>query len=164
MIKEAKEGILRAGRIIKRFAKSKPEISIGWVGPNSQKTHPLAPQMTISAIAAIHEFGAEIEIDGFPATIPARPVVSWVYDTFRNQMIEELKAAIKRWYLGDSLVHAFGQMGVLGIERMRSRIQSRIPPPLHPKTLARRKKRGTGDLPLYDTRTLSNSLTWEVKE
>lgn len=103
--------------------------------------------LTILELATIHEFGTD--------NIPARSFIrGWFdenQDAIRAVLLQEFRKEVES---GDYL--AAGERVVLwAVASIQKRIADRIPPPLDPKTIARKGS----SVPLIDTGVLRSSIT-----
>lgn len=115
-----------------------------------------------AALAYIHNFGAP------EVNIPPRPFMEPGIDRVKNQISTELKATGQAAFDGkfDRVDRGFHRIGLLAQASIRAMITAGEGfPPLKPKTIARRKRRGrTGTKPLIDTGQLRNSINYVIRK
>jgi len=109
-----------------------------------------------------------IQETGSPANnLPARPFLApGVEDALpkaEKQLERGAQGALNGHIdAGDKAMHA---AGLIAQSSVRAKIQSNIPPPLAPSTLADRRRRGrTGTIPLIDTGQLRNAVTYVIRK
>jgi hypothetical protein len=93
-----------------------------------------------AALGYIHEFGSP------EANIPARPFLIPGVKNAEPDTARELRKAAEEALNGDMKLadRALNRAGILAVNEVKRVIQSNIPPPLQPETVARRhKSRGT---------------------
>ncbi|MDR0339547.1 MAG: hypothetical protein LBH65_04650 [Desulfovibrio sp.] len=112
--------------------------------------------LPVAAIAAVHEFGA--------ANIPAR---SFMRSTLQQKREEWISAAA--WLLRANPGDVRGMLAMVGetaAKDMQAAIEAGIGPPLKPATvkakLRRKGGKGRPDLPLVDTGTMQEAISYEV--
>lgn len=111
--------------------------------------------MTVAALAAVHEFGSS---DG---RIPQRSFMRSAVSMNKNAiqtLIDKLAAKV-----ADGDMQRDAALGVIGQflkDKIISRINSNIPPPNAPSTIARKGSSHT----LIDTGQLKSSVNWEIKK
>lgn len=130
------------------------------VGVPEQYTVRKGEKATNALLAMVHDRGSPIH------NIPARPFmepgVLRVQDDLSALMGKGGKAALK----GDAAgVHrALVAVGLKAQASIRARINEGIPPPLKPRTIAARKRRGRlSTKPLVDKGELRNSINFEIR-
>lgn len=111
------------------------------------------------ALAYIHEYGA-------PASgIPARPFMKPGILAVRPYIIQSLRTAANESVAGNKAA-ARGALQMLGIQAvagMRKVMLTSVPPPLSPRRMRERAKKGSNYITLMDTLQLYNSLTYQVR-
>jgi phage gpG-like protein len=147
------------GVLEKYVADGSPLVKVGILEGSTYSGESTAAGMPVAAIAAIHEFGAP------GAGIPAR---SFMRSTVAEKQDEWAKAAGE--YLkgghGDARA-ALTLVGEMASRDMQEKIESGIGPALTVATItskAMRKGRAANNaLPLVDTGTLQESISYEVE-
>ena len=102
----------------------------------------------------IHEHGSPVN------NIPPRKVLSPALHRPENRkaMAEAMATAVQAAWTGKDPAPALEQAGRIGADGIRAYIDSHIPPPNRPSTVARKGF----DLPLYDTGALYRAFDFEV--
>lgn len=111
--------------------------------------------ITMIELAAIHEYGSPA------ANIPERSFIRSAFEkkTELNAFVMKLAKAIAENKLDAR--RALHMLGTWAAAKVKKNITERdIPPPLKPKTIARKKS----TKPLVDTGRLLNAITYEVVE
>lgn len=105
-------------------------------------------------ILRIQEHGSPIN------NIPPRKVITPALHLpeTRRAMAQAMAAAVQAAWQGADPIPALEQAGQIGADGIRAYIDSHIPPPNSPATVARKGF----DLPLYDTGTLYRAFDYEV--
>ena len=105
-------------------------------------------------ILLIQEHGSPIN------NIPPRPVLAPALHQpeTRTAMAQAMAAAVHAAWNEQDPIPAFESAGQIGADGIRAYIDSHIPPPNSPATIARKGF----DLPLYDTGALYNAFDYEV--
>lgn len=114
-----------------------------------------------ATLAAIHDKGSPSQ------NIPARPFMEPGIKSVQVQLEQKLLTAGQAVMEGDAVKteKALEAVGLIAQNGLRVRVNSNIPPPLKPATLAARRRRGrTGERSLVDTAQMRNSLTYVVKD
>jgi hypothetical protein len=124
---------------------------VGVQGSEASRPHAKA-ELTVGQIATIHEFGT--------ATIPQR--------SFIRAAIDEYQGAIQKratligtgiMLLKFTIDQGLGLLGEYSVGIMKQRIADRIPPPLRPRTIARKGS----SVPLIDSGQLRGSITHKIE-
>lgn len=114
----------------------------------------------LATIAASHEYGARIMRAGEQVgTLPER---SYIRSALRENE-RELNRVMNRvatGMLNGSLTidRGLGLLGLFGVNTVKAKIRSDVPPPLQPATV---RRKGSSKA-LIDTARLLNSVRWEV--
>lgn len=108
--------------------------------------------ISMVTIATIHEYGAP------RAGIPARPHLRPAIRKGRRALAAALWRTAKAASKDRDPLPALKRIGLKAEQMVRDEIDARVPPPLHPKTIKRKKS----DFPLVDTGQLRNAYTSEV--
>lgn len=105
-------------------------------------------------ILLIQEHGSPIN------NIPLRPVIQPALSRpeVRQQMTESMRDALQAAWNGEDFRPSLESAGQIGADGIRTYIDSHIPPPNKPSTVARKGF----DLPLYDTGALYRAFDYEV--
>lgn len=104
-----------------------------------------------ATIAAAHEYGTD--------TIPERSFLRSSTDESRGQINKLVAAEKDAIMLGRSTVkRSLNLIGLFMVGRVQAKIRSRIPPPLAPSTLARRRGGGARAVPLIDSGQMFASI------
>lgn len=131
-----------------------PDVLVGLIGSDAEAEHEKAPDFTVAAIGAIHEFG----VDEPPVKIPQRSWLRAPFDENRKKY-EALLARLTRQMIlggkGMTMEQALGIVGLAAEEDIRKAIRAKIPPPLKTATI---RAKGS-DVPLLDTGQLIQSIT-----
>jgi len=114
-----------------------------------------------ATLAYIHDKGSPSQ------NIPARPFMEpGIHDV--SVQIEQKLLSAGQSVLENDPVKAEQKLEAVGLiaqNGIRNKINSNIPPPLKPATLAARRRRGrTGNRSLVDTAQMRNSITYIVKD
>lgn len=113
-----------------------------------------------AALAYIHDNGSPAQ------NIPARPFMRPGIEAARGRLEHRLLAAGKKAIAGkvDEAHKELEAVGLIAQSSIRTTINKGIPPPLKPKTLSARRRRGrSGTKPLIDTGQLRNSINYIVR-
>lgn len=132
-------------------AAGKPDaqVVVGW--PARAGKHARAA-MTVAQLAAVHEFGT--------ARVPQRSMLAATYDQNQSRYAEAArKIGIGITYGRIELRRGLDLLGVMIKGDIQRRIAAGIPPPLSPRTIARKGS----STPLIDTGQLRGSLDHEVR-
>lgn len=126
-------------------------ITLGVQGAEAEKMHPSGAP--VGQIAAAHELGL----------VPGAPQRSWLrswMDSNEQRMLAEVQAQYKLVMQGKKTRNkALKELGYKWVEELRQNIDDRgITPPLAASTV---KAKGH-NIPLLDTGTLRNSITYKV--
>jgi len=109
----------------------------------------------------IHQFGSPAR------NIPARPFLPEGVRDAQDQIARVLESSARATLSGQQTdaTQALHKVGLIAQEAVKKRIKSGPFVPLHPKTLAARRRKGrTGEKPLIDTAQLLNSVTYVVRD
>ena len=119
-------------------------------------------QVGLPANASPHlKFILLIQEHGSPVNnIPPRPVIQPALSRpeIRQQMAESMRDALHAAWHGNDPRPSLEEAGQAGADSLRAYIDSHIPPPNRPSTVARKGF----DLPLYDTGALYRAFSYEV--
>jgi hypothetical protein len=156
--------------------------------PEAEAPRDEEPEMNNARLGYIHEFGSP------KVNIPARPFLIPGVQNVEAETAAELKKAADAALAGDSKLadQHLNRTGIIAANEVKRVINSNIPPPLKPRTIADRyKNRGTktrrdneilylklidqgmdpgaaqdeaGIIALIDTGQLRNSITYVVKK
>lgn len=115
-----------------------------------------------AAIGYINEFGSPAQ------NIPARPHLVPGVESIATQAGERLqdagRLALDGKPTGD-IENQFHAVGLMAVSSVQNKIAAVIPPPLSPKTLAKRKAKGhAGETPLIDTGEYRQHITYVVRD
>lgn len=131
----------------------------------SKKKIEAASPITMAALAAVHEFGADIRNGfgkGVHIVIPERSFMRSTMNTKANELTKltkRLANAVLKGKMGRK--QALGIVGQKVSDWFKGAIDAGVPPPNRPSTVA--AKHGS-DHPLVDTGQLRNSIDYEVKD
>jgi hypothetical protein len=117
-----------------RDLKGKPYVKVGFPAPAFGKAHEGQPA-TVGEIAVFMEFGTETKDGGIH--IPARPFIRPAFDENRRKLAA-FKDKLLLEILNGKLTVAQGleQLGLYHANQIVDKIDSNIPPPNDPKTIA----------------------------
>jgi hypothetical protein len=135
-----------------------PHRAAGAVGPNERFDN---SGFTNAQLAAIHDRGEPA------ANIPARPFMIPGFERVKDAAQAHMKVGAVGALSGDKTLLDIGanQAGIAAVDGIRQTIDDRIPPPLSPVTLARRRARGVmGTVPLVDTTKLRSSISYIIRK
>lgn len=125
-----------------------PQLDIGVLGSDASKQHGKA---TVGEIATFQEFGTK--------TIPPRPFISGWFQSGNLELVEAAKALAKKVASGDLTPEEFIELvGAKAVGEIQKYIANRVPPPLSPKTVARKGS----SVPLIDTGVLRSSISYRA--
>lgn len=117
-----------------------------------------------AALGYIHEFGSPIN------NIPARPFLVPGVTNSRDQWLPRMEKAGQAAmnYDEGGMDIGLNQAGTIAVSAVKRTIQSKIPPPLKPATIAARQRRtpsrtSVDTTPLIDTGQMINSITYVVR-
>ena len=130
-------------QIIEKLSKAKIHVGL------PEKADPF-----LKFLLRIHEHGSPMN------NIPPRKVLAPALHQpeIRRKMSEALVAAVQAAWQGADPAPALESAGQIGADGVRAYIDSHIPPPNSPTTVARKGF----DLPLYDTGALYRAFDFEV--
>lgn len=114
-----------------------------------------------AALLYIHDNGSPV------AGIPARQVMGPGIQRKADEINRRLKSAARAAFEGRlSAVEAqLNAVGLVGAQGIKEAINSNTPPPLRPRTLAARRRRGvTRTNTLVDTAQMRNAVTYVIRE
>lgn len=114
-----------------------------------------------ATIAYIHDNGAP------EANIPARPFMHPGIMSAEDKIAKRFKDGAVRTLKGDkdAVDQTMTAVGLTAQSAIRNKISEGIPPPLAPRTLAQRRRRGrSGEIPLIDTGQLRNAINFVVRK
>lgn len=132
------------------------DVLVGIPGEKTQRGEPI----TNAAIGYIMENGApEVNIPARPWLLPGiKSAQKLVVNYFKQAGVAAMDGNTAKV---DRVMHA---AGIVAADAARRKINSNIPPPLAPRTIAARLARGrTGTKTLVDTGQLRNSVTYVVR-
>lgn len=125
-------------------------VDVGLIEPKGTQAHPDAVGRTVAQLGATHEFGVGV---------PERSFIRATVDSNKGKIERTLAESAGRIAARVPVQVALGKVGK-DVERMiDKRIESNIPPPLSPITIA---KKGH-DLALVDSGTLRASVDSKVR-
>lgn len=130
------------------------------VGVPEEKTRRKSKEMTNAQLAYIHDKGSPSQ------NIPARPFQDPGIMRANDKISERMKQVAKDALEGNWQKVKAGLMavGLIAQSSIRARINEGIPPPLKPRTIAARKRKGrTGTVPLINTAQLRNAITFVLR-
>jgi hypothetical protein len=111
--------------------------------------------ITVAALAAVMNYGSESR------NIPARPFFTQVLKEREKEIESLLEKASLNVLLGKiSEKQALGIVAQQVVDWIKLKIDSNIPPPNKPSTIAAKKS----DRTLVDSHQLANSVDWEIME
>lgn len=115
--------------------------------------------ITNAQLGYIHEFGAP------EANIPARPFLVPGIETAKDQVAGYFKQIAQNAAKGrDVTERGLNAAGLAAASAVKRYMASNIPPPLSPRTLAARVRRGvTRTNTLIDTANLQNHITYVIR-
>lgn len=117
-------------------------------------------EMSNAQLGYIHEFGSPAQ------NIPARPFLVPGVNDAKSAVAKQMEAGIKKTLTGDKSAadKALHAAGLTAENAAKAKINSNVPPPLSPRTLAQRRARGvTRENTLVDTGQLRNSITYVIR-
>lgn len=130
-------------------------------GVPEAKTRRKGEPINNATLAYIHDKGSPSQ------NIPARPFMEPGIKDVQGKIEQKLLSAGQA-VLENNPTKAMNQLEAVGLiaqNGIRNRINSNIPPPLKPATLAARRRRGrTGTKTLIDSGQLRNSITYVVRD
>jgi hypothetical protein len=137
---------------MQREARAKqPSLKVGVTQRTANLPHPKSDK-PVGDIAFFNEFGT--------MTIPARSFIrDWVDGNIDNITKQLGTDTLRVLMTSEKMRDALTKRGKQYREAIVRRIERRIPPPNAPSTLAQK----VGDIPLIDTETLIDAITYEVK-
>lgn len=158
-------------RLLQDLAAGETYVRAGVIGEKGDAQHQGEP-ITVARLAAVHEFGASIQVGDRTITIPERSFIRAPWAAKRDEYLALLKkaafAVLKRKISPADFPRYLTALGMKMVADMQGAIRAGIEPPLAASTLARRTK-GTGKaaagaraVPLLDTGQLINSLSHQV--
>lgn len=148
-LKAAGDGLERIRKLAAEL-KAKPVVRVGVLGDGGNDD-----ELTNAELAAIHEYGAP------RANIPERSFLRATADAKRQEWLALMERGLRLAVAGRlSVKAALGLVGEQAVADIRTRIRAHIPPPLAPRTVARKGS----SVPLVDTGRLLMSIAYEVKE
>lgn len=155
-------------RLLHSLAAGETYVRAGVIGSKGDATHQ-GEEFTVARLAAVHEFGAEIQVGDRTITIPERSFIRAPWAAKRDDYLALLKkaafAVMRRKIKPSEFPRYLGLLGLQMVADMQAHIRAGIAPPLAASTLARRAK-GSGSgaraIPLLDTGQLINSLSHQV--
>jgi hypothetical protein len=127
-----------------------PVVAVGLQGAAASSPHG-SSGLTTADVAAVNEFGMGV---------PARPFMRLTFEQRQGDLQKlgrGLETKVLRGELG--VEAALKVMGAAAVGHVRSTIDSGVPPPNAPETIARKGSSGT----LRDTGQLKGSVTAEVR-
>lgn len=146
-------------RRVKALNTRGPDVAVGLIGSDAEDAHEDAPELTVAAIGAIHEFG----VDEPPVRIPQRSWLRAPFDENRSKyerMLAKLTGSIIAGGRGMTMKRALGIVGLAAEEDIRKAIRARIDPALAASTLRKKTVAGkVGDVPLIDTGQFIQAIT-----
>ena len=113
------------------------------------------------------EIGYLMENGSPEANIPARPHMKPGVKKAQPKINDYLKQAGRLALEGkpDAVMRAFHAVGISAQNSIKGVIREGVPPPLAPRTLAARKRRGrTGEKPLIDTGQYLAAITYVIRK
>ena len=114
-----------------------------------------------AAIGYVQEFGSPVN------NIPPRPHLVPGVEKAAPQAAKALQIAGKAALQGDmsKVEDGFDKAGLLCQSSVRATIAAVLPPPLSPKTISARQRRGNaGETPLIDTGAYNQAITYVVRD
>lgn len=170
-VTEKDNGWAAITRLLQDLAAGETYVRAGVVGEKGDAQHQGEP-ITIARLAAVHEFGASIQVGDRTITIPERSFIRAPWAAKRDEYLALLKkaafAVLKRKISPADFPRYLAALGMKMVADMQGAIRAGIVPPLAASTLARRKQgpgaaaAGAGTVPLIDTGQLINSLSHQV--
>ena len=168
IVKDEDQGFLAFFGGIKELSKEK-RIKVGIQGKQAEEIHTDSDgglgDITMVRLGAVHEFGATIDNGfgkGIKITIPQRSFLRSTADANEGKYRKAMQKIVRKLVNAPKKFNADAELMLLG-ERVRAdvilRIKRRIPPPLKPRTIARKGE----DVPLIDTGMLVNSIRTVVE-
>lgn len=136
-------------RIADMGGSNAPSVFVGIQGSEGDAQHG-DDGMSNVEMGTLHEFGIGV---------PERSFIRATIDAYEKPITEKLATFGQRVVLGElSEDAALGLVGEYAVGLIKGRIQSHIPPPNAPETIA---KKGT-ETPLIEHGTLFSSITWRL--
>lgn len=117
--------------------------------------------LSVAEIAAIHEYGAEIETDKGTIVIPARSMLRATFEENRAENVKKLRTLALATLEGRIDVEK--ALTVFGVDvrgQVVKRINLGIPPPNAESTIARKGS----SKPLVDSGQMKESVTYTIRE
>jgi hypothetical protein len=138
--------------------------------PAENNTRPGEP-IGNAVLGYVHNFGSPAR------NIPARPHLVPGVEAVMPAIQQHLAAAAGAALAGDEAAvdRHLGAAGTVAVNSVQATIQAGIPPPLSPRTVARRRRRSRGSryrrlattpadvTPLIDTTSYLRSYTWVIR-
>lgn len=148
--------LLRQYQGLTKFADMRVMVGI----PSSTSMRDDGEPITNAALGYIHEHGAP------EAHIPPRPWLRVTIAAMQPEIIRRLRQAAKYALDGkpEAMERALYGLGLAAQNKLRAKVNSNIPPPLAPRTIAERQRKG-----IRSTRTLvrtgafRNSITFVIR-
>lgn len=125
------------------------KIELGLLGDAAARQHPNS-KLTVAALGAVHEYG----LGGMPERSFIRAFVD--QDEFPKMAVQFAREAAAGSFSVAAFRQKFGEWCVQG---MQARMDAGINPPLYPETINRKSRVGP-PVPLEDTKTLRNALSF----
>lgn len=130
------------------LAQGLPQVDIGVLGSDAAKQHGKA---TVGDIATFQEFGTD--------TIPPRPFVSGWFQSGSSELTEAAKELAEKVISGKLTPEQYAELiGAKAVGEIQKYIANRVPPPLSPRTIARKGS----SVPLIDTGVLRSSISFRM--
>jgi len=160
-IKTSSKGDVTFSELKKQYRDlSRKHVTVGILEPG--RAYPNT-EATVGEVALWQEFGTRPK-NG--RAIPSRSFLRTPFDK-STDAIFRLKTKLLAQIAADKItvVQGLQFLGADLVRRMQTAIKKRIPPPLRPYTLERRKeKKISGTIPLYATGFLYNSIHFAVRD
>jgi len=128
--------------------------------PEEKAPRKAGSKISNAALAYIHNTGSPLR------NIPARPFMEPGIHDAEDSITARMEAVAKAALKGDvqGVERGLNAVGLLVQNAIRRRINTGIPPPLKPGTLAARKRQNfEGEKPLIRTGQLRNSIVYVIK-
>jgi hypothetical protein len=161
-IRDKDRGMKRIRSVLRQAQMRRKVVVVGWLDDGKGgEDHDAADGLTVAQLAAVHEYGAEIETTNGTIVIPARAPLRTTMDEQRDANVKKLRVLATAVLEGRiELDKALNIFGVDMVGQVVKRIRVGLPPPNAPSTIARKGS----SKPLIDTAQLVQSVQHIVRE
>jgi hypothetical protein len=156
-VKMTKDNVSSVLRSIQQLASNEVLIGIPATTTERQDGEPI----NNATIGYIQERGSPVN------NLPARPFLVPGVEAAQKAATDELKKGADAAMSGNALAadRALHRAGITASNAVKAKINSGVPPALAESTLAARRRRGrTGEVPLIDTGSLRNAVTYVLRK